>query len=100
LTQKSLLKRWIQKDSETWQSLEDENIRVHANEEYDEENNEVIFLVYPSHKYRGIPNSPSTFSTCNWGTEIEAQKYATKEAEKILQLPIEKIRKFEWSMIK
>jgi len=92
--------RWKQEDDETWRALEDSDITVCCNEEYDEDNDETIYLVFPAYKNRGIPNSPSTFSVSGWGSEEQAHEYALKEAAKIRELTTDQIRKFKWSMIK
>lgn len=94
--------RWI-KEADYWQSTEDEDITVHVALETDEDEPteyDQMYLVYPAYQNRGIPFSPAIYSEISYGSLEEAYKYAEEEAKRIMKLPIEKIRKFEWSMIK
>ena len=96
--------RWVKIDDEHWRSLEDENVTVHVNlEEMDGESEddapEKVYLVYPAFKDRGIPNSPDLYDMGGYLTLEDAHKAGIKMAKKIMKLPIDVIRRFDWDMV-
>jgi hypothetical protein len=92
-----------------WRSKENPDIEVNVNreekpedeieEDTDFEEQGYMYLVYPSYKDRGIPNSPEVFSDGTSGSISEARKDAIALAKKIMKLPIEKIESFSWNMV-
>lgn len=95
-----------------WRSKENPDIEVNINreekpedeiEEYGDDmdfaEQGYMYLVYPSNKDRGIPNSPESFSDGTSGSFAEARKDAIELAKKILKLPIYRIEHFDWDMV-
>jgi hypothetical protein len=93
--------RWKQINDETWQSVEDPKITVCVNLESvndeDREDKRDVYFVFPANDETGIPNSPYLFYIDDYD---DAKAEATKTAQKIMELSIEKIKHFNWDMIK
>jgi hypothetical protein len=92
-----------------WRSKENPDITVNVNleemendldyEDEDSPDTYKVYLVFPSHDGRGIPDTPDQYSEGSSGSIESAKKEAIEMAHRIMKHPIEKIERFNWNMV-
>jgi hypothetical protein len=88
---------WTKIDEMHWRSNEDPDITVNIDKSYEYSGLET-FLVYPAYRGTRIPINPSSHNSGQESSTEEAKREATKEAKRIMALPIESVRNFNWEM--